>query len=89
MRTTLTLDDSLIAELKQRAHDSGRPFKEVVNETLRAGLERVETPPPSRAYSVPAVGLGSPRPGVDLDKAVALAGSLEDAELARKMELHK
>lgn len=89
MRTTLTLDDALIAELKRRAHESGRSFKAVVNETLRAGLEQAGGRPASRPYRLPAARLGSPRPGIDLDKALALAGALEDSELERKLELRK
>ena len=38
MRTTLTIDDHLARALKERAHRSGKPFKQIVNETLRAGL---------------------------------------------------
>ena len=38
MRTTLTIDDALLRQLRQKALDSGKPFKRVVNETLRAGL---------------------------------------------------
>ena len=38
MRTTLTLDDDLADELKQRAKLLDVPFKQVVNDTLRRGL---------------------------------------------------
>ena len=38
MRTTLTIDDALLRQLRQKALDSGKPFKQVVNDTLRAGL---------------------------------------------------
>lgn len=89
MRTTLTLDNALAKELKRRAHESGRSFKDVVNEALRAGLEQGGGPPASRPYRLPATGLGAPRSDVDLDKALSLAGALEDAELVRKMELRK
>lgn len=89
MRTTLTVDDSIIAELKRRAHESGRSFKEVVNEALRAGLEQGGAAPQRRPYQVPTARLGPPRPGIDLDKAITVAGALEDAELARKLELRK
>ncbi|NBD95892.1 MAG: ribbon-helix-helix protein, CopG family [Gammaproteobacteria bacterium] len=89
MRTTLTLDESIMAELKRRAHESGRSFKEVVNEVLRAGLEQAEGPPARRPYDVPTARMGSPGPGIDLNKAASLAGALEDAELVRKMELRK
>lgn len=89
MRTTLTLDDSLAAELKRRAYESNRPFKEVVNEAIRAGLEQGSAAPASRTYRVPVTGLGAPRPGVDLNKALTLAGALEDEELSQKMEQRK
>jgi metal-responsive CopG/Arc/MetJ family transcriptional regulator len=38
VRTTLTLDDDLARELHERARRTGRPFKEVVNDAIRAGL---------------------------------------------------
>lgn len=41
MRTTLTIEDSLAELLKKQAHETGKPFKQVVNEALRAGLEQV------------------------------------------------
>lgn len=40
MRTTLTLDDDVIAKLKTcAAEEKDRSFKEIVNDTLRLGLE--------------------------------------------------
>jgi hypothetical protein len=39
MRTTLTLEDDLARRLQELAHQQRKPFKEVVNETIRAGLE--------------------------------------------------
>lgn len=38
MRTTITLDDDVAVELEKLRHSGGRTFKDVVNETLRAGL---------------------------------------------------
>jgi predicted transcriptional regulator len=38
MRTTLTIDDAIARALKELAHRSNKPFNQVVNETLRAGL---------------------------------------------------
>jgi hypothetical protein len=38
MRTTLTIDDAIARALKDPAHRSDKPFNQVVNETLRAGL---------------------------------------------------
>lgn len=89
MRTTLTLDNELARRLKQRALDSGRSFKEVVNEALRAGLEQAATGPAQRAYRLNPVSMGKAAPGFDLDKAMHLAARLEDEELVRKLELRK
>jgi uncharacterized protein (DUF4415 family) len=38
MRTTLTLDDDVVAKLKEEMRRSGRSFKETVNAVLRNGL---------------------------------------------------
>ena len=38
MRTTLTLDDDIVAKLKEEMRRSGRSFKETVNTALRNGL---------------------------------------------------
>jgi hypothetical protein len=39
MRTTLTIDDDLVRELREKAHQIGAPFKEIVNRAIRAGIE--------------------------------------------------
>ena len=88
MRTTLTIDDGIAKALKELAHRSNRPFKEVVNETLRAGLSAKRVPKAKR-YRVKPVSLGGVLPGVDLDKALALADALEDQEIAAEIERRK
>jgi hypothetical protein len=90
MRTTLTIDDKLAAVLKKRAFDTGKPFKEVVNEALRAGLEAGHAlPGASRSFVLRPVSLGGAQAGIDLDKATRLAGELEDEELLRKLQQRK
>ena len=88
MRTTLTLDDRVAKTLKSLAHNSGKPFKQVVDEILRAGLNARATPAPC-PYRLKPVSLGGVAPGVDLNKALRLAAALEDEEIARKLELRK
>ena len=86
MRTTLTVDDDLVAELQRRAHETGRSFKAVVNEALRSGLyPPTETPRIDVNY--PTSDLG--RADVDLVRARHLADALEDEAIARKLELRK
>jgi hypothetical protein len=89
MRTTLTLDDKLAKALKTLAHDSGRSFKEVVNQALRSGLTAENAPPKPKPYKVKPARLGGVLPGFNLDKALQIADRLDDEELARKIELRK
>jgi hypothetical protein len=89
MRTTLTIDDKLAAALKKRAFETGKSFKEVVNEVLRTGLTANQTLPKPKPFKVKPVSMGQPLPGINLVKANQLAGELEDEELIRKMQLRK
>jgi hypothetical protein len=90
MRTTLTIDDQLAEVLKETAYRSGKSFKQVVNDTLRAGLDKQGNPPPKvKPYRVKVVSLGGVKPGIDLDKALQLADGLEEAEILRKLRLRK
>jgi predicted transcriptional regulator len=87
MRTTLTLDDDVAAHLQRLARETGRPFKQLVNEALRAGLN----PQPAvsgERLSLPTFDLGL-RPDVNLVRARHLAAELEDDETVRKLELRK
>jgi hypothetical protein len=54
----------------------------------RAGLS-VPAVRQSRRYKVKPAALGGVSPGINLDKALALADAIEDQELARKMQLRK
>lgn len=81
MRTTVTLDPDVARLLEEAKARSKRPFKQVLNDALRAGLTRppVRVPPfKQRVFS-----LG--RAKVDLTKANALAGELEDQEIAARV----
>lgn len=87
MRTTLTLDDDLVAALKETTHGSGLSFEEAVNRTLRSGLAAETTPPKARPYRVKPASLGDPMPGIDLHKALRLADALEDEAIGRSLDL--
>jgi hypothetical protein len=66
MRTTLTLDDDLAAELDRTARRLGRSFKDVVNETIRRGLSMGDRPatPEADAFEVRPQACGF-LPGID------------------------
>lgn len=76
------------AELQRLARRTGKSFKQIVNETLRAGLGVRRAPAPQR-YRVRPVSLGGVVPGIDLDRVLQLADGLDDEGLARKLELRK
>ena len=84
VRTTLTLDDDLGGLLKQHARKLGIPFKEAVNRTIRAGLERDAAAQRHPAPKTPSHSFGF-RPGIDLDKLGQLADELEAESVAEKL----
>jgi hypothetical protein len=86
MRTTIDLDPDLDARLRALARERGVPLRIVINDALRAGTQpgAGDAPP----YTLPSRRLGV-RPGIDLDKALRLAGELEDDEIVRKLDLRK
>jgi hypothetical protein len=83
MRTTLTIKDQPLDELKQRARASGQAFRQVVEQALRGGLSAWERPEPA-PYRLQAHALGQPRSAVDLVKARALGDALEDDAIVDK-----
>jgi hypothetical protein len=77
MRTTLTLDDDVAAELKTEAQRAGRPFREIVNEMLRRGLENRRATAQRQAFKVRARDLGNLKPGLSLDNIAELIEHVE------------
>jgi hypothetical protein len=80
MRTTLILDDDVAAKLKTKARRAGRPFREIVNDTLRRGLASRRATARPQAFRISARDLGDFRPGLCLDD---VAGLVEQVESAR------
>ncbi len=89
MRTTLTIDDNTAKQLKQIAHDTGKSYKQVVNETLRRGLAVTEVREKAAPYKLKPVSLGDVAPGYNLDKALAIADALEDEAIVAKLHVRK
>ena len=89
MRTTLTLDDDIANRLKEIAYRTGRSFKSVVNESLRAGISGGANVPAPKPYRVKPASLGDVVGPYNLDKALSLADRIEDEEIGRKLQLRK
>jgi hypothetical protein len=77
MGTTLTLDDDVEAKLKTESHRAGRPFRKIVNETLRQGLASRRATTQRRAFKVTARDLGNLKPRLSLDNIVELIEHVE------------
>lgn len=74
MRTTLSLDDDVAAELERLRRDRQATYKELVNEALRLGLRQITSPARRRErFQTAAVDLGASRVGSLDDVAEALA----------------
>ncbi len=62
---------------KPKSQRAGRPFREVVNETLRRGLESRRAAAQRRAFKVTARDLGNLKPGLSLDNIAELIEHVE------------
>lgn len=78
MRTTVTLDPGSEQLVRRRMQEQGVSFKQAVNDLIKEGAaqrtERFRTQP---------VSMG--RPVINLDRALQIAGEVEDEESVRKM----
>lgn len=79
MRTTVTLDPDVELIVRELMRHRGVPFKVALNDAVRAGRPRTDV-----AFSTTSISLGEPTR--NLDRAMALAGELEDEALLAKME---
>ena len=77
MRTTLTLDDDVAAKLKAESRRAGRPFRDVVNETLRRGLAHRITRSVRQEFKIKTRDLGNLQPGLSLDNVAELIEHVE------------
>ena len=77
VRTTLTLDDDIAAKRKAESRRAGRPFKEIVNETLRSGLTARRLRAQQQTFKITARDLGDLRPGLSLDNVAELVEQVE------------
>ena len=81
MRTTLTLDEDVAIRLQAEARRSGRSFKAVVNEHLRAALAQRRVTRTFGPFRVEPRDLGGPVAGLSYDNVGVL---LDEAEGVRQ-----
>lgn len=76
MRTTLSIDSDVLERARIIAAKLKTPFKTVVNEALRAGLNYVEKPAKRRPYKTKPHRMGL-RAGHNLDNIQELLSQIE------------
>ena len=76
MRTTLNIDDDVLDRARSVAEKRRAPFRLVVNEALRAGLQAAEQPASTRPYHTRPRKLGL-RTGRSLDNIQELVAQVE------------
>jgi hypothetical protein len=81
MRTTINIDDALLAEAKQVAARTGRSLTDVVEDALRESLHRRHRTA-RRAVELPVFGEEGLQPGVDLDDSAALLDLMDQDDPA-------
>jgi hypothetical protein len=86
VRTTVTLDPDVEAKLRAAMRERDISFKVAINNAVRAGL--AGPAPSARPFRMTTAPLGV-RPGINVDKALTLAGDMEEEEILRKRELGK
>ena len=76
MRTTLNIDDDVLDKAKNLASKLRAPFRLIVNEALRKGLEKNDVATKTRPYRTKAHTMGL-RPGINLDNIHELLAQAE------------
>lgn len=77
MRTTIRIDDQLLAETKRLALRTGRSLTAVIEDALREVVARQGDSDRRTAVRLTTVGGRGILPGVDLDDSAALLDLLE------------
>ena len=80
MRTTIKIDDQLLAEAKARAAASGRTLNAVVEDALREALARRRSIDAGSRMELPTFKGSRLLPGIDLDDSAALLALMEGPE---------
>lgn len=78
MRTTVNIEDHLLAEAKVLAVKTSRSLGAVVDDALRAMFRGNAEQGAGEAFQLPTHGAGGLQPGVDLEDKEALAELTDD-----------
>ena len=71
IRTTVTLDDDVVARIKRESRSRGASFRDTLNDLLRAALVGIDNKPRRRALGTKATPIGH-KPGLNYDSIESL-----------------
>lgn len=77
MRTTIRIDDDLLAEAKRVAEERGTTLTQVIGDALREALARRHRAPSRKRVRLPTFPGSGLMPGVDLDDSASLLELME------------
>jgi Arc/MetJ family transcription regulator len=77
MRTTIRLDDDLLAKAKRHASDNGTTLTAVIEQSLRATLAHRHSTAPRKVIRLKTAGVGGTLAGVDLDDGASLLDRMD------------
>ena len=80
MRTTITLDDRLLAQLKRRASESGTSVSKLIEQAVRLFVRAPRPPAATDSFELVTFGAGGRFSRQTIDKTAAL---LEAEDLER------
>ena len=72
MRTTITLDERLMAQLKRRAAEQGTSVSRLIERAVRLFVRTPQTPTESSAFELITFGAGGRFSRLNIDKTSAL-----------------
>ena len=78
MRTTIRLDDGLLAEVRRLAVRRGTTLTAIIEESLRERLARSRAVPRGQLTRLKTTGEGGVLPGVDLNDSASLLDMMDD-----------
>jgi hypothetical protein len=84
MRTTISLDDRVAAQVRRAAAAQGVSVSAFIARTLDDALKRRKPAEPPRPFRLITVDGDGPRTGIDLDRPRAIDTADDEARFARR-----
>lgn len=81
MRTTISLDETLLKQARQTALHRGISLNELVVTALRLELHRATNPHRKKRIKLPTFRGRGLRPGIDLNDSASLEGVMNESPL--------